>query len=256
MLTPASLPKTIECQYQDTEPPQSLHQGHNNTIHILFLMKDYKYPCTEPSPRRRPRPVTREIYPVGVSQVRAPYSPATSRYRTSQPRGSQTSLSTKAKAKPFVPTQTTFHGPTGPNFKFHQFANPLKINTYHGIHVPERKKYFSKPPHHHQNIHSNPRQARVHCVSLRTNTWKKNTLKLSSRLCLFPHRSTLYRTLLAHIEILFCFGRPPKRLLEHHHTKQGPLHCLSKADPQGKSYDEALCNLQLLCNLFDPISTV
>ena len=36
----------------------------------------------------------------------------------------------------------------GPNFGFHEFPNPLGINTIQGIHVPERISYTSTPPQH------------------------------------------------------------------------------------------------------------
>ena len=40
------------------------------------------------------------------------------------------------------------HRNWGSNFRFHQFAYLLSINTYHGVYVPERIKYVSTPPHH------------------------------------------------------------------------------------------------------------
>ena len=34
------------------------------------------------------------------------------------------------------------------NLRFHQFPNPLSIDTIHGVHVPERITYTSTPPQH------------------------------------------------------------------------------------------------------------
>ena len=87
---------------------------------------------------------TRSRSPGRVSPVRAPQLPSASRYMACPPWSAQTS-SLKAKAKPFTPTQRTFHRPSGPSTNFQQFTNPLGIFTEHGIQVPERLVYVSNP---------------------------------------------------------------------------------------------------------------
>ena len=81
------------------------------------------YPCTDPSLRRRPRATAHEIYPVHSSPIQASHSPA--RHTASIPRWSQ-----------------------GPNFRFHEFTNPLGINTIQDIQLPERFSYTFTPPQH------------------------------------------------------------------------------------------------------------
>ena len=93
------------------------------------------YPCTDPSPRRRPRATTHEIYPVRSSPIQASQSPA--RHISSPPRGSRPS-SSPGRRNPFAPSQGITNRSQGPNFRFHEFTNPLGINTVQGMHVPER----------------------------------------------------------------------------------------------------------------------
>ena len=98
------------------------------------------YPCADPSPRRQPRSMRHETYPVRMSPLGAP----TFRPTTSPPRSRQPS-SSKPKPNPFLPTQKTLHSPPGHSFLFHQFNNSLGINTEHSTHVTERKNYISTP---------------------------------------------------------------------------------------------------------------
>ena len=44
--------------------------------------------------------------------------------------------------------QYTAYRSQGPNFRFHEFTNPLGFNTIQGIHMPERISYTSTPPQH------------------------------------------------------------------------------------------------------------
>ena len=98
------------------------------------------YPCTDPSPRRRPRATAHESYPVRSSPIQTSQSPA--RHTVSPPRGPKPS-SSRGRPNPFVPTHDIPHRSEGPNFRFHEFTNPLGINTLQGIHVPERNNYTS-----------------------------------------------------------------------------------------------------------------
>ena len=105
---------------------------------------NYRY--TDPSPpRRRPRATPHEIYPVRSSPVQASQSPA--RHTASPSRGPQPS-SSRPKGNLFAPTQGIVHRSQGPNFCFHEFTNPIGINTVQGIHVPERINYTATPPQH------------------------------------------------------------------------------------------------------------
>ena len=101
-------------------------------------------PCRDSSPRRCPQPTTHEIYPVRASPFQASQSPA--RHTPSPAKGPQP-LSTRQRANPFAPTKSTFHRAPGPNFRFHQFTNPLGFNTEHGVHDPKRINNVSTPPH-------------------------------------------------------------------------------------------------------------
>ena len=101
------------------------------------------YPCTDPSPRRRPRATAHEIYPVRSSPIQASQSPA--RHTASPSRGPQPS-SSRGQPNPFAPTHGIPHRSQGPNFCFHELTHPLGINTLQGIHVPERINYTSTPP--------------------------------------------------------------------------------------------------------------
>ena len=103
------------------------------------------YPCTDPSLRRRPRATAHEIYPVQSSPIQASKSP--DRHTASPPRGSQPS-SSRGKLNRFVSTHGITHRLKGPNFRFHEFTNPLGINTIQGMHVPERISYTSTLPQH------------------------------------------------------------------------------------------------------------
>ena len=102
------------------------------------------YPCTDPSPR--PRTTTHEIHSVRVSP-RQNSSQQLARYTTSPSRSSQPSA-LKSQVNPFTLTQGVYHRAPGPNFKFHQFTNPLDINTDHGVQIPGGKRinYLATPP--------------------------------------------------------------------------------------------------------------
>ena len=103
------------------------------------------YPCTDPSPRRRPRATAHEIYSARSSPIQASQSPA--RHTTSSPRGPQTS-SSRGRPNPFAPTHGIPRRSQGPTFRFHKFTNALGINTGQGLHVSERISYTSIPPQH------------------------------------------------------------------------------------------------------------
>ena len=98
------------------------------------------YPCTDPSPRRRPRSTAHEIYAVSSSPKQASQSPA--RHTASPSRGPQPS-SYRGSGNPFAPTQGITYRSQGPNFRIHEFINPLGFNALQGIHVPERIIYTS-----------------------------------------------------------------------------------------------------------------
>ena len=100
------------------------------------------YPCTDPSPRRRPRATAHEIYRVRCSPIQASQSPA--RHSASPSRGPQPSCS-RGWPNPFAPTHGIPHKSQQTNFTFHVFTNPLGINTIQVIHVPEIISYTS--PH-------------------------------------------------------------------------------------------------------------
>ena len=92
------------------------------------------HPCTDPSPRRRPRVTAHEIYPVRSSPTQASQSPA--RHTASSSRGPQPS-SCRGKGNPFSPTKGIPHS----------HRDPIS-DTLQGIHVPERINYTSTPPQH------------------------------------------------------------------------------------------------------------
>ena len=95
------------------------HTFHNVQVHLLhgmvqsFYLFDNsrlsqhrptstnKYPCTDPSHRRRPRTTAHEIYPVSSSPTQASQSPV--RHTASPPRGPQPS-SFREKTNPFTHT--------------------------------------------------------------------------------------------------------------------------------------------------------
>ena len=86
-----------------------------------------------------------ENYPVPSSPIQASQWPA--RFTASPPRGPQPSYF-MGRANPFTTTKSVMHKTSGPNFKFHQFTNPLGISTDHGVYVPKRINNVSTPPHH------------------------------------------------------------------------------------------------------------
>ena len=79
------------------------------------------------------------------SPIHASQSPA--RQTASPSRGPQPS-SSRGRPNPFAPTHGIPHRSQGPNFRFHEFTNPLSVNTIQGTHVPERINYTSTPPQH------------------------------------------------------------------------------------------------------------
>ena len=103
------------------------------------------YPCTDPSPRRRPRATADEFYPVRSSPIQASQSPAC--HSASPSQGPQPS-SSRGRGRPFAPTHGIPHRLQEPNFRFHDFTKPLEVYTLQGIHVPERINYTSNPPQH------------------------------------------------------------------------------------------------------------
>ena len=139
-----------------TQRPQAPQSRYGSTILPLQPQPSFQqrffcdrptgnYPCTDPSPRRRPRATAHVIYPVQSSPIHASQSLA--RHTASPPKGPQPSSSC-GKGNPFAPTKGIFHRAPGPNFRFHQFTNPLRIDTIHSMHVPERINYTSTPPQH------------------------------------------------------------------------------------------------------------
>ena len=84
-----------------------------------------------------------EIYSVCSSPIQA--SQSSPRHTASPPRGPQPS-SSRGRGNPFPPTQGITHRSQGPKFRFHEFTNPLGINTLQRIQVPERINYISIPP--------------------------------------------------------------------------------------------------------------
>ena len=119
------------------------HLSHNHPYDLATSTENY--PCTVPSPRRRPRITTHEIYPVRSSPIQGSQSSA--QKNSSPPQGRQPS-SSRGKRNHFASTQGITHRAPGPNFSFHQFqfTNPLGIDTTHGVHVPEQISYKSTPP--------------------------------------------------------------------------------------------------------------
>ena len=103
------------------------------------------YPYNGPSPRRRPRITAHEIYPVRSSPSQGSQSPSRN---TASPLRDPQPLSSRVKRNPFAPTQRITHRAPGPDFRFHQFTNPLGNDTLQGIHVPERINYTSTHPKH------------------------------------------------------------------------------------------------------------
>ena len=54
--------------------------------------------------------------------------------------------SSRGRGNSFAPTQGIIHRAPGPNVRFHQFTNPLGIQTIHAVHVPERMNCKATPP--------------------------------------------------------------------------------------------------------------
>ena len=77
------------------------------------------------------------------SPIQDPQSPA--RFTASPLTGPQTS-SSKQRANPFAPKQSTFHRALGSIIKFYQFTNPLGINTELRVHLPKGITYVSTAP--------------------------------------------------------------------------------------------------------------
>ena len=94
---------------------------------------------------RRPRATANEIYPIRSLPIQASQSPA--RHTASPSRGPQPS-SSRGRPNPFAPAHGILHRSQGPNFRFHEFTNPLGINTIQGKQAPERISYTSTPPQH------------------------------------------------------------------------------------------------------------
>ena len=136
--TPTSQPTNIQSQVHGvpTIPPPRARPAFPQPPPFDRPTSTDIYLCTDPSPRRRPRPTTYEIYPIRLKLMQTS-SESPARYTTSSPRGSQPSNS-KARVNPFTPTQGVLHRAPGPNFKFHGFTYPLGINTDYCDHVPER----------------------------------------------------------------------------------------------------------------------
>ena len=86
-----------------------------------------------------------ENYSVRSSPIQDSQSPA--RFMASPPQGSQPSSSNE-RINHFTRTQGVQHRAPRPNFLFHQFINPLCINTDHSVHVLEPINSVSTSPHH------------------------------------------------------------------------------------------------------------
>ena len=83
-----------------------------------------RYPCTNPSHRRRPRAANHEIYPVRSLTIQASQSPA--RHAASPSRGQKPS-SSRGRGNPFAPSQGITHRSHGPIFRFHESSDlPLE----------------------------------------------------------------------------------------------------------------------------------
>ena len=89
-----------------------------------------RYPCTNPSHRRRPWAANHEIYPVRSSTIQASQSPA--RHTASTSRGPKPS-SSRGRGNPFAPSQGITHRSHGPIFRFYELTNPLGFNTLQRI---------------------------------------------------------------------------------------------------------------------------
>ena len=134
-------PPVPSTRYGPTIPPLRPLQPFPQSTTYDRPMSTDNYPCTDPSPRRRPRVSAYEIYHVHSSHVQASQSPA--QHRASLSRGPQPS-SSRGRGNPFGPTQRIPHRSPG----IYEFTNSLGINTLQGIHVPEWINYTSTPPQH------------------------------------------------------------------------------------------------------------
>ena len=140
---PQSRPPISQPRYGPTIPPlMPVQQPIVQSPYDRPTSTD-NYPCTDPSPKRRTRAIRHETYPARSPQVSQ--SPAHTGQSSS--RGPQPSPS-RALTNPFAPTQGIPHRNKGPDFRYHEFTNPLGINTRQGIHVAERINYTSTPPQH------------------------------------------------------------------------------------------------------------
>ena len=132
-------------QYGPIIPPLRPQQSFPQPLPYDRPTSTDNYRCTDPSPRRRSRVTSHEIYHVRSSPIQASQSPA--RHTARPSRGPQPS-SSRGRPNPFEPTHGFPHRSQGPNFRFYKFTTPLGVNTIQGIHVPERISYTSTPPQH------------------------------------------------------------------------------------------------------------
>ena len=152
-------------QYVPIIPPLRPQLSFPHPPHYDRPMSTDNYTCTDPSTRRRPRATAHEIYPLRSSPAQASQLPV--RHTANPPRGPQPS-SSLGERNHFTPTHGLIQRASGPNFRFHQFTNPLGIDTVHGVHVPEQISYTSKPP----NTPSSPQP-----VPALLDNWKMNLSK-------------------------------------------------------------------------------
>ena len=101
---PASSPR-----YGPTIPPLMPHQSFVQPPYYRPTSTD-SYPCTDPSPRKRPRATRHETYPARSPQIQPGQSPA--RYGQRSSRGSHPSPS-RGRINPFAPTKGIPHRSQG-----------------------------------------------------------------------------------------------------------------------------------------------
>ena len=142
---PTTHPQRSTWRYGPTIPPHRPQQPFPQPPAYDRPTSTDNYPYTGPSPRRRPRATTNGIFPIRSSPIQA--SPSPERHQASPSRDPHPS-SFRGRGNPFAPTEGIPHRSQGPNFRFHEFTNPLGINTIQGIYVPERINYTSTPPQH------------------------------------------------------------------------------------------------------------
>ena len=87
--------------------------------------------------RRRHRPIRYGIYPDRIYSVLGPQLPVAPLDLIAFSE-THTVLMQTAKSQASSADTKLGRRPPGPSFDFHQFTNPLKINTEHGIEVPKR----------------------------------------------------------------------------------------------------------------------